>query len=50
MTLSEIRELDRKYYMNTFGDRTPLCFTGGDGIELTATDGKVYKDFFAESR
>lgn len=47
MTLSEIRELDRKYYMNTFGDRTPLCFTGGDGIELTATDGKVYKDFFA---
>ncbi len=47
MTLSEIRELDRKYYMNTFGDRTPLCFMGGDGIELTATDGKVYKDFFA---
>lgn len=47
MTLSEIRELDRKYYMNTFGDRTPLCFTGGDRIELTATDGKVYKDFFA---
>lgn len=47
MTLSEIRELDRKYYMNTFGDRTPLCFTKGNGIELTATDGKVYKDFFA---
>lgn len=47
MTLSEIRELDRKYYMNTFGDRTPLCFTSGNGIELTATDGKVYKDFFA---
>lgn len=47
MTLSEIRELDRKYYMNTFGDRTQLCFTKGNGIELTATDGKVYKDFFA---
>lgn len=47
MTLDEIRELDKKYYMNTFGERTPLCFTEGKGIELTATDGKVYKDFFA---
>ena len=47
MTLDEIRELDKKYYMNTFGVRTPLCFTEGKGIELTATDGKVYKDFFA---
>lgn len=47
MTLDEIKALDKKYYMNTFGDRTPLCFTEGKGIELTATDGKVYKDFFA---
>ena len=47
MTLDEIRELDKKYYMNTFGERTPLCFTEGKGIELTATGGKVYKDFFA---
>lgn len=47
MTLNEITELDKKYYMNTFGERTPLCFTKGKGIELTATDGKVYKDFFA---
>lgn len=47
MTLEEIQALDKKYYMNTFGDRTPLCFTEGNGIELTATDGKVYKDFFA---
>lgn len=47
LTLSEVRELDKKYYMNTFGDRTPLCFVSGSGIELTASDGRVYKDFFA---
>ncbi len=47
MTLEEIKALDSRYYMNTFGERTPLCFTKGKGIELTATDGKVYKDFFA---
>lgn len=47
MTLTEIKELDKKYYMNTFGERTPLSFTSGSGIELTADDGKVYKDFFA---
>ena len=47
MTLEEIKALDSKYYMNTFGERTPICFTKGKGIELTATDGKVYKDFFA---
>lgn len=47
MTLEEIKQLDKNYYMNTFGDRTPLCFIKGDGITLTATDGKTYKDFFA---
>lgn len=47
MTLDEIKALDSKYYMNTFGERTPICFTEGKGIELKATDGKVYKDFFA---
>lgn len=47
MTLEDVQALDRKYYMNTFGERTPLCFTEGQGIELLATDGKKYKDFFA---
>lgn len=47
MSLKQIMELDKKYYMNTFGGRIPLCFTEGNGIELTATDGNVYKDFFA---
>ena len=47
LSLDEVRALDKKYYMNTFGDRIPLCFVSGDGIELTATDGRVYKDYFA---
>lgn len=46
-TLNSIIELDKKYYMNTFGDRQPLCFKEGKGIELTDISGKVYKDFFA---
>ena len=50
MSLNELKEivsLDQKYYMNTFGSRTPLCFRSGKGIELTDVSGKVYKDFFA---
>lgn len=47
LSLDEIKSLDKKYYMNTFGERTPVCFVSGDGIELTDTEGKVYKDFFA---
>ncbi len=46
-SVEQIRETDKKYYMNTFGDRTPLCFTEGRGIELTDMSGTVYKDFFA---
>ena len=46
-TIDDIKNTDKKYYMNTFGDRTPLCFTEGHGIELTDVSGKVYKDFFA---
>ena len=45
--LNNIIELDKKYYMNTFGDRIKLMFTKGEGIELTNWDGEVYKDFFA---
>lgn len=47
MTLCEVQHLDEKYYMNTFGKRTPVCFVEGNGIEITDTDGKTYKDFFA---
>ena len=47
MTLQQVQELDKNYYMNTFGQRTPVCFTEGSGITLTDTEGKKYKDFFA---
>ena len=43
--LNEIIELDKKYYMNIFGDRLPVCFTGGQGMKLFADDGKEYYDF-----
>ena len=32
MTLEEVKELDQKYYMNTFGSRTELCVESGNGI------------------
>ncbi len=43
--LADIIELDKKYYMNTFGQRLPIMFEKGEGILLTASDGKVYRDF-----
>lgn len=45
MTLNEIIALDKKYFMNTFGDRLPVCFTKGQGMKLWDMDGKVYYDF-----
>ncbi len=43
--LRDIMELDKKYYMNTFGDRLPVCFERGDGLKLYADNGDVYYDF-----
>lgn len=43
--LDNIIELDKKYYMNTFGNRLPVCFTGGKGMKLFADNGKEYYDF-----
>jgi len=34
MELKNIIEMDKKYYMNTFGDRFPVSFTHGKGINL----------------
>ncbi|MHB8962639.1 MAG: acetylornithine transaminase [Saccharofermentanales bacterium] len=42
--LDEIIARDHRYFMNTFGDRTPVCFTHGDGIYLYGTDGRQYAD------
>ena len=46
-SIEDIIKADKKYYMNTFGDRVPLSFVSGSGIELTDVSGRVYKDFFA---
>lgn len=43
--INEIKELDKKYYMNTFGDRLPVAFDHGEGMKLTSTEGEVYYDF-----
>lgn len=45
MKLCEIMEMDSKYYMNTFGPRTPVCFEYGKGMKLYDTEGKEYYDF-----
>lgn len=47
MKLDEVKNLDKKYYMNTFGDRLPVCFESGKGMKLTSTDGVEYYDFLA---
>ncbi len=47
MTLQEIIQKDQKYYMNTFGNRTPVCFTHGKGLSLWDLDGNEYYDFLA---
>lgn len=45
--LENVISNDKKYYMNTFGDRLPVCFEYGKGINLFSTDGKKYYDFMA---
>lgn len=47
MKLNKIIEMDKKYYMNTFGDRAPVCFEYGKGMNLWDTEGKKYYDFLA---
>jgi acetylornithine aminotransferase/acetylornithine/N-succinyldiaminopimelate aminotransferase len=42
--LDTIKELDKKYYMNTFGERLPVCFHSGDGIKLYSTEGETFYD------
>ncbi len=45
MTVDEIRQLDKKYYMNTFGNRLPVAFEKGSGMKLYTAGGEVYYDF-----
>ena len=43
-SLSEVIEQDKKYYFNTFGDRTPVAFTHGKGVYLYGTNDQRYMD------
>ena len=45
--LSKIKEIDKKYYMNTFGERLPIVFTHGVGCKLYSSDNKEYLDLMA---
>jgi acetylornithine/N-succinyldiaminopimelate aminotransferase len=45
MNLNDVIALDEKYYMNTFGKRTPISFARGDGLYLYTKDGRKYADF-----
>jgi acetylornithine/N-succinyldiaminopimelate aminotransferase len=45
MVLHEIMEMDSRYYMNTFGARTPVCFEYGKGMKLYDSLGRQYYDF-----
>jgi acetylornithine aminotransferase/acetylornithine/N-succinyldiaminopimelate aminotransferase len=47
MMLKEIIQMDKTYYMNTFGERTPVSFTHGEGSVLYDSNGKAYIDFLA---
>lgn len=44
MALQDIMAMDGQYFMNTFGKRTPVCFTHGQGMTLFGTDGRAYTD------
>lgn len=47
MNLDEIMEMDKTYFMNTFGSRVPVCFQYGKGMNLWDTEGRKYYDFYA---
>lgn len=47
MKTEEIKQLDKQYYMNTFGERIPVSFKSGEGIKLYSDDGEEYTDFLA---
>ena len=45
MNLQDIISLDKKYFMNVYGDRTPVCFTHGRGVNVWDTENNKYYDF-----
>ena len=47
MNTENIKQLDKHFYMNTFGERIPVAFKKGEGIKLFDEEGNVYYDFLA---
>lgn len=47
MNTFEISQIDEKYYMNTFGKRTNVCFKSGKGMKLVSAEGEEYTDLMA---
>ena len=47
MNLETIIQMDKQYYMNTFGDRIPVVFERGQQATLYDTMGNAYTDFLA---
>ena len=47
MNINDIIQKDKKYFMNTFGNRTPVAFKYGKGMFLYSTDDNQYLDFMA---
>jgi len=45
MDMNALIAADKANYMNTFGQRIPLCFERGEGCALFDQDGKAYLDF-----
>lgn len=43
--IEKIKSLDKRYYMNTFGDRLNVMFEKGEGMRLFSSEGKEYYDF-----
>jgi acetylornithine aminotransferase/acetylornithine/N-succinyldiaminopimelate aminotransferase len=47
MELQDVIALDKQYYMNTFGNRIAIMFTGGHGSTVIDSEGNEYIDFLA---
>lgn len=47
MKWQEVKDIDSKYYMNTFGARNPVCFEYGKGMKLYDSVGREYTDMMA---
>ncbi len=47
MKLEEIKAFDKEYFMNTFGERTPVAFEKGEGMYLYTNENEKYLDMFA---